>query len=73
METAGRHGYNFGPASINDLFSPCNGLFLEKDIEKALDRGLIAIVPHVNLDPRIPTRHRATKLNDLNVFKLGKF
>ena len=28
--------------------------FLEKDIEKALDRGLIAIVPNVNLDPADP-------------------
>ncbi|KAF4449391.1 hypothetical protein F53441_7370 [Fusarium austroafricanum] len=46
----------FGPDSINDLFEPCNGLFLHKKIKRALDLGQVAIVPDLDLDPSDPDR-----------------
>lgn len=41
----------FRPWSHKDLFSPYNGLFLHPDIEDALVKGHIAIVPDVELEP----------------------
>jgi hypothetical protein len=42
----------FGPGAKADLFSPENGLFLEKRIEKALNQSFIAFVPNVDLEPK---------------------
>lgn len=44
----------FGDGAIEEIFKPCNGLFLHVDLEKALDKGHIAIVPDVELEPRNP-------------------
>ncbi|KAI8245730.1 hypothetical protein K4K55_000939 [Colletotrichum sp. SAR 10_96] len=41
----------FGPGTIKELFKAQNGLFLHKDIEQALDDGVLAIVPDVDLEP----------------------
>jgi hypothetical protein len=41
----------FGEGSQSELFSAVNGLFLHKEIEAALDKGVIAIVPDVDLEP----------------------
>jgi hypothetical protein len=41
----------FGPGAKADIFSPENGLFMDKKIEKALIQGLIVIVPNVDLEP----------------------
>ncbi|KAI2609236.1 hypothetical protein GGR54DRAFT_651821 [Hypoxylon sp. NC1633] len=38
----------FGKGSSEENFAPCNGLFLDVGIEKALDKGWLAIVPDVN-------------------------
>lgn len=38
-----------GKGSIDEIFTPLNGLFLHTNVEKALDNGWIAIVPDVNL------------------------
>jgi hypothetical protein len=40
-----------GDNASEELFSHRNGLFLDHDIEGALDSGLIAIVPDIDLDP----------------------
>ncbi|RDL40123.1 uncharacterized protein BP5553_00102 [Venustampulla echinocandica] len=40
----------FGPGANADVFSPNNGLFLDEWVEKALDQGLIAFVPNVDLE-----------------------
>ena len=40
----------FGEGSQSELFSAVNGLFLHKEIEAALDKGVIAIVPDVDLE-----------------------
>ena len=42
----------FGSGAKAEIFSPENGLFLGEKIEKALDQGLIAIVPNVDLEPK---------------------
>ncbi len=42
----------FGLGAKEDIFSPLNGLFLSEEVEKALDRGLLAIVPDVDFDPK---------------------
>ncbi|KAF4976145.1 hypothetical protein FZEAL_7164 [Fusarium zealandicum] len=44
----------FGKGSVSEIFSPLNGLFLHKTVEAALDKGLIAIVPDVDLEPAGP-------------------
>ncbi|UZP40130.1 hypothetical protein NXS19_007946 [Fusarium pseudograminearum] len=44
----------FGRGSSDDLFSPCNGLFLHYRIEAALENGYIAIVPDLELEPADP-------------------
>ncbi|EYB28008.1 hypothetical protein FG05_30291 [Fusarium graminearum] len=44
----------FGGGSSDDLFSPCNGLFLHKRIEAALENGYIAIIPDLDLEPADP-------------------
>ncbi|KAM0368860.1 hypothetical protein ACHAPK_006522 [Fusarium culmorum] len=44
----------FGRGSTDDLFSPCNGLFLHHEIEAALENGYIAIVPDLDLEPADP-------------------
>ncbi|QPC71898.1 hypothetical protein HYE68_002650 [Fusarium pseudograminearum] len=44
----------FGRGSSDDLFSPCNGLFLHQEIEAALENGYIAIVPDLDLEPADP-------------------
>ena len=44
----------FGKGSRDEIFSPLNGLFLHKDIEKSLDYGFIAIIPDTELEPRNP-------------------
>ncbi|KAF4458750.1 hypothetical protein FALBO_14504 [Fusarium albosuccineum] len=41
----------FGKGSVDEIFSPLNGLFLHVKVEAALDKGLIAIVPDVDLEP----------------------
>lgn len=45
----------FGKGSIDDIFSPRNGLLLHKHIESALDKGYFAIVPDVDIDPQDPS------------------
>ncbi|KAF5243723.1 hypothetical protein FAUST_2718 [Fusarium austroamericanum] len=44
----------FGRDACEDLFSPCNGLFLYPLIEKALHCGYMAIVPDVELNDGLP-------------------
>ncbi|KAK1505468.1 hypothetical protein CABS01_00936 [Colletotrichum abscissum] len=44
----------FGSEGPRDIFSPKNGLILHTKIEWALDHGVIAIVPDVDLDPKNP-------------------
>ncbi|KAF5524037.1 hypothetical protein CGCA056_v004293 [Colletotrichum aenigma] len=41
----------FGPGTVKELFKAQNGLFLHKDIEQALDDGVLAIVPDIDLEP----------------------
>ncbi|KAJ0382790.1 hypothetical protein COL922a_011831 [Colletotrichum nupharicola] len=41
----------FGPGTVKELFKAQNGLFLHKDIEQALDDGVRAIVPDIDLEP----------------------
>jgi len=43
----------FGPGSRDELFSAANGVFLHVEIEKAFDRGFLAIVPDtdIGVDP----------------------
>lgn len=41
----------FGKGSIKELMTPCNGLLLASSIENMLDRGYIAIVPDVEMEP----------------------
>jgi hypothetical protein len=42
----------FGEGSQSELFSAVNGLFLHHRIEDALEKGVIAIVPDVDLEPQ---------------------
>ncbi|KAM0345094.1 hypothetical protein ACHAPU_006980 [Fusarium lateritium] len=44
----------FGKGAIKELFSPRNGLFLHTAIKKALELGLVAIVPDIDLEPKDP-------------------
>ncbi|KAI7759891.1 hypothetical protein LZL87_010313 [Fusarium oxysporum] len=44
----------FSKGSYDELFRPENGLFLHWRVEDALDKGRIAIVPDVDLDPADP-------------------
>ncbi|KAL3600080.1 hypothetical protein FPOAC2_04311 [Fusarium poae] len=44
----------FGSGAIDDLFAPCNGLFLYPAIEEALHSGYLSIVPDVELDDMEP-------------------
>lgn len=44
----------FGKGASEELFAPENGLFLHKHIENALNKGLLAIVPDLDLDPADP-------------------
>lgn len=44
----------FGKGASSEIFSAVNGLFLDTEIEDALNKGLIAIVPDVDLEPRNP-------------------
>ncbi|KAK0720676.1 hypothetical protein B0H67DRAFT_643900 [Lasiosphaeris hirsuta] len=44
----------FGPGSRDELFSATNGIFLHPSIEKAFDRGFLAIVPDIGVDPKDP-------------------
>ncbi|PTD02202.1 hypothetical protein FCULG_00012189 [Fusarium culmorum] len=44
----------FGRDAREELFSPCNGLFLHPLIEKALHCGYMAIVPDVELEDTQP-------------------
>jgi HNH endonuclease len=46
----------FGQGSREEIFLPCNGLFLHEDVEKALERGWLAIVPDVDIEPSDPLR-----------------
>ncbi|EQB58592.1 hypothetical protein CGLO_01143 [Colletotrichum gloeosporioides Cg-14] len=41
----------FGAGTLKELFKAQNGLFLHKDIEQALDDGVLAIVPDIDLEP----------------------
>ncbi|KAH8680730.1 hypothetical protein BX600DRAFT_504485 [Xylariales sp. PMI_506] len=45
---------NFGKGARDEIFSPKNGIFLHKAIEKAMDMGLITIVPDMELEPENP-------------------
>ena len=60
----------FGPGAKADIFSPVNGLFLGEELEKALDQGLIALVPDVDLElkeghlPRDNVAERNQRLRD---------
>ncbi|KAN0086834.1 hypothetical protein V8E54_000522 [Elaphomyces granulatus] len=45
-------GPDLGKGSIDDIFSPRNGLLLHKHIESALDKGYLAIVPDVDIAPQ---------------------
>lgn len=40
----------FGHGSIDELSSPQNGLFLHLHIESALEKGIIAIIPDIDID-----------------------
>jgi HNH endonuclease len=42
----------FGPGAKAEIFSPVNGLFLSEHVEKALDQGLLALIPDVDLEPK---------------------
>ncbi|KAG8673663.1 hypothetical protein FPOAC2_07119 [Fusarium poae] len=44
----------FGNGAAKELFSPRNGIFLHKFVEQALDKGLIVIVPDIDLNPTEP-------------------
>jgi len=44
----------FGPEPRDELFSAANGIFLHTKIEQALDRGFLAIVPDIGVDPKDP-------------------
>ncbi|KAK0716191.1 hypothetical protein B0H67DRAFT_539094 [Lasiosphaeris hirsuta] len=44
----------FGPGLRDELFSAVNGIFLHPKIEKAFDRGFLAIVPDIGVDPKDP-------------------
>ncbi|KAF5006945.1 hypothetical protein FDECE_6703 [Fusarium decemcellulare] len=44
----------FDKGFVGELFSPLNGLFLHVRVEQALDKGLTAMVPDVNLEPADP-------------------
>ncbi|XEV01737.1 hypothetical protein FSHL1_007024 [Fusarium sambucinum] len=39
---------------INEVFTPHNGLFIALEIQEALDKGYIAIVPDIDLEPIEP-------------------
>ncbi|KAI2620582.1 hypothetical protein GGR54DRAFT_105488 [Hypoxylon sp. NC1633] len=62
----------FGLGARDDVFSPVNGLFMLGDIEKALDQGLIALVPDVDLEPkdsRLPNTDLAERNQRLRDWK----
>ncbi|KAF4419181.1 hypothetical protein FACUT_11561 [Fusarium acutatum] len=44
----------FGAGAREELFAPENGLFLHVTIEKALEKGKIAIVPDIDMEPANP-------------------
>ncbi|KAK7427508.1 hypothetical protein QQZ08_005950 [Neonectria magnoliae] len=44
----------FGKGAQKEIFSPLNGLFLHEIIEDALNKGLVAIVPDVAMEPKNP-------------------
>ncbi|KAF7560138.1 hypothetical protein G7046_g4011 [Stylonectria norvegica] len=45
----------FGDGASSELFTATNGLFLHFHIEKALDDGVLAIVPDLDLEPADPS------------------
>ncbi len=45
----------FGEGARDDLFSPANGIFLHPSIEKAFDRGFLALVPDTRVEPENPS------------------
>ncbi|KAF4487829.1 hypothetical protein FAGAP_11312 [Fusarium agapanthi] len=44
----------FGPGTREELFAPQNGLFLHTTVEDALDKGQIAIIPDIDMEPANP-------------------
>ncbi|KAK0729487.1 hypothetical protein B0H67DRAFT_474463 [Lasiosphaeris hirsuta] len=44
----------FGSRSRDELFSAANGIFLHTKIEKAFDRGFLAIILDIGVDPKDP-------------------
>ncbi|UPL00075.1 hypothetical protein LCI18_011009 [Fusarium solani-melongenae] len=64
----------FGQGASEEIFSPCNGLFLHVDIESALDKGLIAFVPDVDLEPADidkPFQDQQERNNRLRAWETG--
>ncbi|WXC58478.1 hypothetical protein SNK03_004377 [Fusarium graminearum] len=55
-----------------ELLSPCNGLFLNPSIEKALHCGYIAIVPNVELDDTQPWWDIFNLSQSIHVIEWGK-
>ncbi|RYP10821.1 hypothetical protein DL764_000443 [Monosporascus ibericus] len=49
----------FGQGSTKDLMTPYNGLLLDSSIEALLERGYIAIVPDIELEPLDTANPRA--------------
>ncbi|OBS25845.1 hypothetical protein FPOA_06380 [Fusarium poae] len=45
-----------GKGEVDEIYSPKNGLFTHTDIKEALDKGYIAIVPDIDLQPIEPWR-----------------
>ncbi len=59
-------GHDCGSRIAWRHFKPYHGLFLYKDIEYALDKGWLAIVPNVNMEPKDPGALLTTCQNEGN-------
>ena len=46
----------FGEGAIKEIFSSYNGLFLDPEIESALDKGYLVIIPDQEIEPQDPSR-----------------
>lgn len=45
----------FGEGAVNEIFSSYNGLFLDPEIESALDKGYLVIIPDQDIEPQDPS------------------
>lgn len=65
----------FGKGSRKELFSPVNGLLLHPKIKYALDKGWVAIVPDIELepaDPDLPLNDQEERCNRVKAWEKQK-